>query len=350
MPWSTIEADVSESSTYNVNIQHENCRELAYTAAIREGLQEALTIDPRVFIMGQDVDAPTAMFGTTLDLHKEFGSERSFDTPLSETGLTGVAMGAALGGLRPVYFHNRPDFLMLGMDSIVNHASKWSYMFKGQVSVPLVLWCCIGRGWGSAAQHSQSLHGLFMHIPGLKVIMPSTCYDAKGLLLAAIKDNNPVLIIEHRLNFKQKGMVPIGAYTIPIGKGVVRREGKDVTVVAISHLVNESSVVANELAMDNIDVEVIDPRTVSPLDTDMIIKSVEKTGRLVIADTDWLNCGPTAEIAAQVYKKLFNKLKAPIERIAAPNLPVPSGFSLEQEYFIGAKDIKEAILRTLSYE
>ena len=202
MPWSRIEQDVDEPNYYT---EHEtDGRRIIYAEAIREGLAQALALDTSIFVMGQGVDDPSGMFGATRGLQREFGQDRVFDTPLSETALTGIAVGATLGRMRPVYFHNRPDFLLLAMDQLVNHASKWYYMFGGAVHVPLVIWACIGRGWGSAAQHSQALQGLFIHIPGLKLIMPSTCFDAKGLMLAAIKDNNPVIILEHRFNFKQK--------------------------------------------------------------------------------------------------------------------------------------------------
>lgn len=345
MPWSKIKPDFHEPDffkTADIGI-----RVLTYPEATREALKQALKNDPKVFVMGQGVDDPGGMFGTTKDLHKEFGNERVFDTPLAETSLMGVAVGAAMGGMRPVYFHNRPDFLFLAMDQIVNHASKWFYMFGGQVNVPLVNWACIGRGWGSAAQHSQALQGLFMHIPGLKLIMPSTCYDAKGLMISAIADPNPVLILDHRMNFRQKGIVPEAMYRLPIGKGVIRRPGKDVTVVAISHLVTEAFQAAQELEKEGIDVEVIDPRTLRPLDEEIILKSVEKTGRLVITDTAWKTGGPTAEIAAMVAEKGFRFLRAPIRRIASPDVPTPAGYTLENAFYFGQDEIRESIKKVM---
>jgi len=239
--------------------------------------------------------------------------------------------------------------LLLTMDQLVNHAAKWYYMFGGAVSVPLVLWTCIGRGWGSAAQHSQALQGLFFHVPGLKLIMPSTCFDAKGLMLSAIKDNNPVLIIDHRFNFKQKGMVPEHMYTVPIGKGIIRRSGKDVTVVAVSHLVTDAFYAAQELAEQGIDVELIDPRTLRPLDEALILESDSKTGRLVIADTGWKTGGGTAELSAVVAEKAFGFLKAPIERVASPDVPTPAGHTLEEAFYIGKTDIKDAVFKTINY-
>ncbi|MFZ3047306.1 MAG: transketolase C-terminal domain-containing protein, partial [Desulfatirhabdiaceae bacterium] len=327
----------------------EEGRRISYHEAVREGLRQAMMLDTSVFVMGQGVDDPSGMFGVTQGLQDEFGRTRVFDTPLSETALTGIAVGAAIGGMRPVYLHNRPDFLMLAMDQLVNHASKWHFMFGGAVRVPLLLWACIGRGWGSAAQHSQALQGLFFHVPGLKLIMPSTCFDAKGLMVSAIKDNNPVLILDHRYNFKHRGIVPEQLYMVPIGKGIVRRTGVDVTVLGISHLATEALYAAEELSLEGIDVEVIDPRTLRPLDETVILESVFKTRRLVIADTGWRTGGVTAEIAAMVYEHAFGKLKAPIARVTCPDLPTPAGYSLENAYYVGKSEIKDAIVKTVLY-
>ena len=314
-------------------------RKLSYIAAIREALELALTRDERVFIMGQGVDDPAGMFGITLGLHKKYGEDRVFDTPLSENALTGVVTGAALTGMRPVYMHNRPDFLLLAMDQIVNHASKWSYMFGGCIHVPIVMWAAVGRGWGGAAQHTQALQALFMHVPGLRLVMPSTPYDAKGLLITSIADNNPVIIIEHRWLFRQTGYVPEGLYAIPFRQGIVRRPGKDVTIVAISYMVIEALLAAQELQEQGIDVEVIDPRTLKPLDEEIILSSVKKTGRLIIADTGWKTGGVSAEIAALVAEKGFNYLKAPVRRVASPDVPTPASYVLEAKFYPGKADI-----------
>jgi len=314
-------------------------RKLSYVAAIREALELALSRDERVFVMGQGVDDPVGMFGITLDLHKKYGEDRVFDTPLSENALTGVATGAALTGMRPIYMHNRPDFLLLAMDQIVNHASKWSYMFGGRIHVPIVIWAAVGRGWGGAAQHTQTLQSLFMHVPGLRLVMPSRPYDAKGLLITSIADNNPVIIIEHRWLFRQTGYVPEGLYTIPFGRGVVRRPGKDITIVAISYMVIEALSAAQELQAQNIDVEVIDPRTLKPLDEEIILSSVKKTGRLIVADTGWKTGGVGAEIAALVAEKGFEYLKAPVRRLASPDIPTPASYTLEAKFYPGKADI-----------
>lgn len=344
MPWSKIRPDTDELDA--LRGEGSGGRKITYHEAIREALSQALSIDDSVFVMGQGVDDPSGTFGATRDLHREFAADRIFDTPLAETALTGVAAGAAMAGMRPVYFHNRPDFLYLALDQIANHAAKWSYMFAGQVCVPLVIWACIGRGWGSAAQHSQALQGLFMHIPGLKLVMPSTCYDAKGLMLAAIMDNNPVVIIDHRMNFRQKGMVPEEMYTIPLGEGVVRRQGTDATVVAVSHLGTETLMAAGELSKEyGIEVEVIDPRTLMPLDEKLILSSVAKTGRFMAADTGWRTGGVAAELCAMVAEKGFSSLRAPVSRITAPDLPTPSGYTLERAYYLDKDNIKDAILK-----
>jgi pyruvate/2-oxoglutarate/acetoin dehydrogenase E1 component len=340
MPWSKIgplldEPDLCQNSG-------DNCRSLPYAEAIREGLDQALEMDSRVFVMGQGVDDPAGMFGATLNLHQKYGRDRVFDTPLSETALMGVANGAAMAGMRPVYFHNRPDFLYLSMDQLVNHASKWYYMFGGAVHVPVVVWACIGRGWGSAAQHSQAPHAMFMHVPGLKLVMPSTSFDAKGLMLSAIADNDPVLIIEHRFNFRQKGLVPETAYLVPLGRGVVRRAGTDLTIVAISHMVLEAYLAAEDLAKEGISAEVIDPRTLRPLDEEIILNSLGKTGRLIVVDCGWKTGGVTAEISAIVAEKAFDSLKAPIRRVAAPDLPTPAGYTLEHAFYPTREDIVAA--------
>ncbi len=321
----------------------DDCRMIPYHEAVREALDQALEMDPAVFVMGQGTDDPSGMFGTTLNLHVKHGRHRVFDTPLSETALMGIANGAAMGGLRPVYFHNRPDFLYLAMDQLVNHAAKWSYMFGGAVNVPVVIWACIGRGWGSAAQHSQAPHGMFMHVPGLKLVMPGTGFDAKGLMLSAIADDNPVLIIEHRFNFRRRCQVPQSPYRVPLGKGVVRRKGRDVTVVGVSYMAAEAYQAAEELAGQGIDAEVIDPRTLKPLDEELILDSVKKTGRVVVADPGWKTCGAAAEIAALVADRGFADLKAPVKRVACPDLPTPAGFTLERAYYPGVPEIVSAV-------
>jgi len=348
MPWSKIKAELSEPDFNGAT--ESGSRIIPYAEAIREALDQSLSLDPSVFIMGQGVDDSSGMFGATLNLHEKYGTERVFDTPLAENGLTGIAVGSAIGGMRSVYFHNRPDFLLLAMDQIVNHASKWHYMFGGAVNVPLVIWACIGRGWGSAAQHSQALQGLFMHVPGLRLIMPSTCHDAKGLMFSAIADNNPVIILEHRLNFRHKGHVPEEPYRVPIGKGVVRKPGEDITLIAVSYMVTEAYHAAMELAKDGIDAEVVDLRTLRPLDEELILTSVEKTGRVVVADTGWKTGGITAEVSALIVEKGFSFLKAPILRVACPDVPTPAGYTLEESFYAGKKEIIDSARKILGWK
>ena len=343
--WDKLSIDKDEPGFEHLERSGE--RLVSYIQALRETFDQILRSNDRTFIMGQGVDDPFGMFGTTLDLHKKFGRDRVFDTPLAEEGMMGVAAGAALAGMRPIYMHNRPDFLLVAMNQLVNHASKWSYMFGGKINVPLVIWACVGRGWGSGAQHSQSLHGLFMHVPGLKLVMPSNPYDSKGLLTSAVLDPNPVLIIEHRWALKHKGYVPENLYTIPFGKGVVKKEGTDVTVVAVSYMVIEALRAHENLLKDKISIEVIDPRTLKPLDEDIIVSSVKKTGRLIIADPDWKTTGASAEIAAIVSEKCASSLKAPVIRVCMPDVPTPSCHSLENAFYPSEKDITKAVKEIL---
>lgn len=308
-------------------------RVLSYVKAIHEALTLAMEHDPGVFVLGQGVDDPSAMFGTTRGLQAQFGPERVFDTPVAEESMMGMCTGAAMNGLRPVYMHNRPDFILLTFNQLVTHASKFHFMDNGQTTVPMVVWAAIGRGWGSGAQHSQAIQGLLMGVPGLKIVMPSTPADAKGLLLSAIADNNPVLVFEHRWLMKKDGIVPEGFYQVPIGKGVYRRRGRDVTVVGASHAIELAGQAAAQLATEGLDVEVIDLRTLKPLDEAIIEESLTKTGRLVVVDTGWAMGGVCAEIGCLAAEKWFHLLKAPIRRIGLPDIPTPAGFTLEQFYY-----------------
>ncbi|HNQ35364.1 MAG TPA: transketolase C-terminal domain-containing protein, partial [bacterium] len=266
-----------------------------------------------------------------------------FDTPLSENGITGVAVGSALAGRRPVLVHQRVDFMLLTMDQLVNHAAAWRRMFGGRLTVPLTIRAIIGRGWGSAAQHSQNLQALFSHVPGLKVVMPATAYDAKGLLLAAIADPDPVVFLEHRWLYDTVDEVPAGAYLVPLGKAVVRRPGRSVTVAAISHMAGEAEKAARLLAERGIEVEIIDLRTLRPLDLETVLASVEKTGRLVVADTGWRTGGVAAEVVAAVTERGFGLLRRAPVRVACPDLPTPAGPELEKAYYPGAAEILRAV-------
>jgi pyruvate dehydrogenase E1 component beta subunit len=288
------------------------------------------------------------MFGTTRGLQERFGQQRVFDTPLSEEGMMGVAAGAAMNGMRPVFMHNRPDFVLLAFNQLVTHAAKFHFMDNGQTTVPLVVWAAIGRGWGSGAQHSQAIQGMLLGVPGLKIVMPSTPYDAKGLLLSAILDNNPVCVFEHRWLMRKDGVVPEGFYRVPLGRGIRRREGRDVTIVGASHAIELGLQAAKMLADEGIDAEVIDLRTIKPMDEEIILASLRKTGRLVVVDTAWSKGGVCAEIGCLAAEKGYAFLKAPVCRVGLPDVPTPAGFTLEQFYYPDAGRIVSVARRIVT--
>ena len=325
-------------------------REIKYWQAISEALVQTMERDDRVFLMGIGVDDPKGIFGTTLEAHKRFGKKRVLDTPVAENAMTGCAIGAALAGMRPVMVHARNDFMYYCMDQLCNHAAKWHQMFGGLMRVPMTVRAIIGRGWGQSCQHSQSLQSLFSHIPGLKVVMPSTPYSVKGLLMASIQDDSPVIFIEHRRLYDCTGPVPEEPYTLPLGKGAITRIGSDATVVAFSYMVWEAIRAATILKEEGIEVEVVDPRSTKPLDEELILDSVKKTGRLVVADTSWKTCGVSAEIAALVAEKAFEYLKAPIQRVTLPEASAPTSVTLEKAFYPGPLDIISAVKRTMEKE
>ena len=322
-------------------------RKLSYSLAINEALHQMMDSDPSVFLIGQGVKSPWYVGNTAKGLLEKFGPERVIDTPVSENAITGTAVGAALVGMRPVVVHPRVDFMMYAMDPVINEAANWHYMFGGKSSVPVVIWGIINRGGEQGAQHSQSLHALFAHVPGLKVVMPSTPYDAKGLMVAAIKDDNPVIYMDDRWLYNLEEEVPEEVYSVPIGKGVIRREGKDVTLVATSYMVVESVKASEELGKEGVEVEVIDLRSVTPLDETLLFESIKKTGRLVIADGGWKTCGMAAEISAMVSENVFDDLKAPIMRVTLPDAPAPASRTLEKNYYPDFKTIVHAVKAVL---
>ena len=307
-------------------------RRLTYSLAINEAFHQMMSLDESVILIGQGVKSPWYVGNTAQGLIKKFGAERIIDTPVSENSMTGAAVGAALAGMRAVVVHPRMDFMLYAFDPIVNEAANWSYMSGGRASVPVVFWGVINRGGEQAAQHSQALHAMFSHAPGLKVVMPATPYDAKGLMVAAIKDDNPVVFVDDRWLYDTEGDVPEELYSVPIGKGAIRKEGKDVSLIASSFMVGESLKAASELGKCGIDAEVLDLRTVKPLDVDMILKSVEKTGRAVVVDSGWKTCGLAAEVSAIIAENDIKTLKSPIRRITLPDIPAPAGRSLESNY------------------
>ncbi len=322
-------------------------RELSYAQAVGEATVQALEADERVFVYGIGVDDPKAIFGTTKEAARRFGPSRVFDTPASENALTGLAIGAALGGLRPVLVHARNDFLYYCMDQLANHAAKWHAMFGGVMRAPIVVRAIVGKGWGQGAQHSQSLQALFAHLPGIQVAVPATPYDAKGVFLQAVSGNAPVVIIEHRRLHDVKAAVPEERYTVRPGQGAVVRKGKDVTIVAVSLMVSEALAAAEALKARRIDAEIVDPRWVKPLDKALILKSLKKTGRLVVLDTSWKTCGVSAEIAALAAEEGFSYLKAPVARVALPDYPAPTSAALEPLFYPGTREIVAAVERTL---
>ncbi len=308
-------------------------RELKYFQAINEATDLCLGKDPSVYIMGLGVPDPKGIFGTTLGLQQKHGAKRVMDMPCSENAMTGIAIGSALVGMRPIMTHQRIDFALLAMEQIVNQAAKWHYMFGGQKCVPLVIRMIIGRGWGQGAQHSQSLETWFAHIPGLKVVMPTTPYDVKGLLISSVEDNNPVIFLEHRWLYNITGEVPEGVYRVPIGKARVAKTGTDITIATASYMTLESIRAADFLAKKGVSVEVIDMRTVRPLDEAAVLASVKKTGRLVAVDSSYATVGVSAEIAARVAEKAFQYLKSPIKRIGLPDCPGPTSPGLTQFFY-----------------
>lgn len=324
-------------------------RELTYAQAINEALMQNLERDERVFLMGEDIGKYGGIFQATAGLLDRFGSGRVIDTPISESGFVGAAIGAALTGMRPVVEIMFIDFTTVAMDMIVNQMAKIHYMFGGRGKIPLVLRTNIGAGRGAAAQHSQSFHAFFVHIPGLKVITPSTPYDAKGLMNTAIQDEDPVLFIEHKKLYAIKGEVPEEYYTLPFGKAELKKEGKDITIVATHAMVSRSLSVAEEFAKEEIDIEVVDPRTLRPLDKDSILRSVKKTGRLIVADEGPVTCGVSAEISATVAEEAVEYLQAPILRVGSPDTPVPFSPPLEKIYIPDEEDVREAVQRMKAY-
>lgn len=314
-------------------------KRLKYGEAINAALAHAMEKDPKVFLMGLGVDDHRAIFGSVKGLLERFGPERVFDTPISEAAMTGIAVGAALNGLKPVHVHIRADFLYLAMDQLFNIAAKWRYMFGGRMNVPLVVRAVIGRSWGQGAQHSQSLQAFFMHVPGFKVVMPTTPADAQGLTLAAIADPNPVLILEHRLLYDIVGDVPETPAATPLGKAYIRRAGKDLTIVANSYMVVESLKAAEFLESQGISAEIVDPVSLSPLDRETIAASVRKTGRLIVVDTGWTTCGVAAEIAALAAERAFDSLKQPVRRLGMQPVTCPVSKPLENAFYPTARTI-----------
>jgi len=319
-------------------------RMLTYAEAIREATENEMARDSSVMVLGIGVDDFKGICGTTTGLVEKFGNDRVVDTPISEDAMTGVAIGAALAGLRPIHVHIRMDFLLLAMNQLVNIAAKSRYMYGGAVCVPIVVRAIIGRSWGQGAQHSQGLHSFFMHVPGIKVVAPSTPYDAKGCLIQSIRDDNPVVFVEHRLIHYQKGHVPESDYTVPFGQARVLSEGSDITLVGISHMAAECLGAKRYLGDIGLRAEVIDPVSLSPLDMITIIASVEKTGKLLVVDTAWTTCGASAEIIAQVTEHL-GSAKTECRRLGFAPVTCPTTKNLENHFYPDAQKIATVAYR-----
>ena len=318
-------------------------RILSYSLAINEALHQTMAADPAVFLIGQGVKSPWYVGNTAQGLRERFGDERVIDTPVSENAMTGAAVGAALAGMRPVVVHPRMDFMFYAFDPIINEAANWYYMNGGSLPVPVVFWGIINRGGEQAAQHSQALHGMFAQVPGLKVVMPATPYDAKGLMVAAIREPNPVVFIDDRWLYRLEEPVPEEIYDVEIGRARIAREGTDVTVAASSFMVQEALMASELLAEAGIAAEIIDLRTIKPLDGETLLASVKKTGRLVVADGGWRSFGVAAEISALAAERAFGALRAPVARVTLPDCPAPASTALENAYYRNSTDIIQAV-------
>lgn len=305
---------------------------MTFRDALAKAQEDAMREDERVFVFGLDVPDHKKIFGSTKNLLEEFGEERCFGTPLSEDAMTGVALGAALNGLRPIHVHIRVDFLMLAMNQITNMISAIRYMSGGQLKVPLVIRAVVGRGWGQGAQHSKTLHSFFSHIPGLKVVMPTTPQEAYSLLKESIDDDNPVLFIEHRWLYDVEGTVDFNE-KVALSKSRIVKTGKDITIVAVSWMVVEAMKAAEILERGGIEVEIVDVRTLAPLEVETIVESVKKTGKCIVADYDWIFCGYSAELSSQIHKYCFSELKQPVERIGFAHTPCPTTRPLENQFY-----------------
>jgi acetoin:2,6-dichlorophenolindophenol oxidoreductase subunit beta len=318
-----------------------------FAKAINDGLAVAMEKDQNVICYGLGTDDPLGVFGTTLGLQERFGKQRVFDMPTSENAMTGVAVGASLNGIRSVVTHQRLDFFLLAMDQLVNNAAKWHYMFGGQNSVPITIRLILGRGWGQGPTHSQNLQAWFAHIPGLKVVMPTTPEDAKGLLLASIFDHNPVVFLEHRWLHNTVGEVPEGDVRIPLGQARIARTGTDMTIVSMSYMTVEALHAANYLATQGVSCEVIDLRTIKPLDWKTVMDSVARTGRLLVLDSGFTTGSVAAEIVARVAMEKFSELKLAPARLAMPDMPEPTSLALTKGFFIRAADVAIKIMEMI---
>lgn len=326
-----------------------NRRHLTYARAIRESLEQSMARDKTVIVIGEGVPDPKGIFGTTLGLREKYGKSRVFDMPVSENGMTGILIGAAISGLKPVMVHQRIDFTLLAFDQIVNNAAKWHYMFGGGTHVPLVIRMLIGRGWGQGAQHSQSLQALYGHVAGLKVVMPATPIDAKGMLNSAIRCTDPVIFIEHRWLHDTIGYVPRKYFFTRLDKANILKNGKDVTIVTTSYMTVEGLRAEELLQKAGISIELIDARSIKPFDSATVIRSVRKTGRLVVADTGHRTLGFASEVISNVSESNAMGWRSPPKKIALPDIPTPTGWAAAEKYYPTYIDIVTTVLNMLKF-
>lgn len=350
MPWTKLVADQKFIHS-GLEECAEGKRRITYGQAVAEAMTQAMAMDESVITLGQGVDAAGYVYDTTKGLSERFSKERVIETPIAEAAMTGFALGAAITGLRPIIIHMRNDFLLVSMDQIVNHIAHWQKLFPTQRGVPLVIRGIVARGWGSGAQHSQSFHAMFSGLSGLKVVMPTTAYDVKGMLLGAVASNEPVIFLEHRWLYGDKGYVPEEPYILPLDQSILRQEGKDLTIVAVS-LGNRFVKMAlkEELKETGITADWIDLCSINSLDVAPICKSVHKTGKLLIVEDGPITCGIGAEISAQVMEKCWGSLKKPVARIGWPGSSVPAGTKLEEHFYPGVCEIRRSISRLLQSE
>lgn len=318
-------------------------RTITYCEAVNEAIIGEMERDPRVFIYGIGVPDHKKIFGSTAGILEKFGPDRCMDTPIAEDSMTGFGLGAAINGLRPIHVHIRVDFLLLAMNQLANLVSSYCYGNAGKTPVPLVIRAIVGRGWGQGYQHSKTMHSVFAHIPGLKVIAPTSVTDARGMMVSAIRDDNPVLVFEHRWLYWQQGEVPDGDVVVPLGVPRLVRQGSDCTIIATSWLNVEALLAADILARRGVSLEIVDPRTLSPLDDTMMVASVDKTRHCLVADNDWSFCGFGAEVAARISEKCFGRLKTPVTRVGFAPYPCATARHLENAFYPNAETIIRAV-------
>jgi len=349
MPWTKLVADGRNFSD-DFSQQNKENRILTYGEAITEAIDQAMKLDSSVIVLGEGVDTAGYLYNTTSGLSEKYGAERVIETPIAEAAITGMTLGMAISGLRPVLMHMRNDFLLVSMDQIVNHIAHWQQLFSCNEGVPLVIRAIVARGWGSGAQHSQSFQALFAGLDGIDVVMPATPYDVKGMFLGAVASARPTLFLEHRWLYNSKGVVPSEPYTISTGMAAIRSEGSQCTVVSMSHANCDVGKALEELATEGLSADWIDLRSIHPWDVETVAKSVVKTGKLLVVENGPVRCGVGAEIAAFISERYWQYLKAPVFRIGWPGSTVPAGPKLEEKYYPSFDEVKREIRKLVEFK